>query len=181
MVYIFLANGFEEIEALTQVDYLRRANIDIFTVGVEGECIIGAHNIPVLCDMTLSDISLDEDNLEMIILPGGLGGVDGLTKSAGVAALINYCVKNNKYIASICAAPTLLAKRGLLKGKHAVCYPAMLGELSDCKNTSGRVAVDGKFITAAAAGTSEEFAFELIRILTDNETAEKVRKSIVAR
>lgn len=181
MVYIFLSNGFEEIEALTQVDYLRRADIDIFTVGVEGECIIGSHNIPVLCDMTLQDISLDEDDLEMIILPGGLGGVDGLTKSAGVAALINYCVKNEKYIAAICAAPTLLAKRGLLKGKHAVCYPDMLDELSDCKDTSGRVAVDGKFITAAAAGVSEEFALTIIEVLKGKEASERVRKNIVAR
>ncbi len=181
MVYIFLANGFEEIEALTQVDYLRRAGIDIFTVGIEGECIIGAHDIPVLCDMTLQDVSLDEDDLEMIILPGGLGGVDGLTKSAGVAALINYCVKNEKYIAAICAAPTLLSKRGLLKGKHAVCYPSMLDELSDCRDTSGRVATDGKFITAAAAGTSEEFAFALIKALRGNDAAEMVRESIVAR
>lgn len=181
MVYIFLANGFEEIEALTQVDYLRRADIDIFTVGIDGECVIGAHDIPVLCDMTLQDVSLDEDNLEMIILPGGLAGVDGLSKSAGVAALINYCVKNEKYIAAICAAPTLLAKRGLLKGKNAVCYPAMLDEMSDCKDTSGRVVTDGKFITAAAAGTSEEFAFELISVLRGKEAAEKVRKSIVAR
>ena len=180
MVYIFLAHGFEEIEALTQVDYLRRAGIEVETVGIESDCIYGAHNIPVVCDIEIADIKLDE-NLEMIILPGGLGGVEGLTKSREVERAINFCVKNEIFIGAICAAPTLLAKRGLIKGRHAVCYPAMLGDLSDCSSTDGRVARDGIFITAAAAGVSEEFSFALIEALAGDEAAQKVRESIVAR
>lgn len=180
MVYIFLANGFEEIEALTQVDYLRRAGIEIETVGIESDCIFGAHNIPVICDIEVADIRLD-DNLEMIILPGGLGGVDGISGSPEAMRAVDYCVKNGIYVAAICAAPTILARKGLLSGKHAVCYPAMLEELSDCSDTSGRVALDGKFITAAAAGVSEEFSFALIEALRGKEAAEKVRESIVAR
>lgn len=180
MVYIFLANGFEEIEALTQVDYLRRAGIEIETVGIEGDCIYGAHNIPVVCDIEISDIRLDK-NLEMIILPGGLAGVEGISESREAARAIDYCVKNDRYIAAICAAPTILAQRGLLDGKHAVCYPAMLEELSGCSSTEGRLAVDGKFITAAAAGVSEEFAFALIEALCGKDEADKVKESIVAR
>lgn len=180
MVYIFLAHGFEEIEALTQVDYLRRAGVEIETVGIESDCIFGSHNIPVICDIEIADIRLDE-NLEMIILPGGLGGVEGISESPEAMRAIDYCAKNGIYIAAICAAPTILAKKGLLNGKHAVCYPSMLDELSDCSDTSGRVAKDGKFITAAAAGVSEEFSFALIEALCTSEAAEKVRQSIVAR
>lgn len=180
MVYIFLANGFEEIEALTQVDYLRRAGIDIVTVGIEDDCIYGAHNIPVVCDTTIDEAEISDD-IEMIILPGGLGGVDGISACKKANDIIDYCVERGKYVAAICAAPTILAKKGYLKDKHAVCYPAMLDELSDCKNTDGRVAIDGKFITAAAAGVSEEFSFALIEALCGKEAAEKVRKGIVAR
>lgn len=180
MVYIFLANGFEEIEALTQVDYLRRAGVELYTVGIEDDCIYGAHNIPVVCDKTIREIDID-DRLEMIILPGGLGGVEGMTNCKKVNEIIDFCAENDKYIAAICAAPTILAKKGLLKGKHAVCYPAMLDELSECKNTAGRVAIDGKYITAAAAGVSEEFSFALIEALKGKATAEKVRTGIVAR
>ena len=180
MVYIFLANGFEEIEALTQVDYLRRAGIEAITVGIEGKSIVGAHEITVVCDKVASDIK-DFDGLEMVVLPGGLGGVDGLSGSELVKEAVDYCVKNDKYVAAICAAPTILSGMGLLKGQHAVCYPAMLSELSECSDTSGRVAIDGKFITAAAAGTSEEFSFALIEAICGRESAEKVRRSIVAR
>ena len=181
MVYILLANGFEEIEALTQVDYLRRAGIDIVTVGIEGECITGAHSIPVICDTTIDKAAKFSDRLDMVILPGGLGGVDGISKCGTALEMIRYCAENDKFIAAICAAPTILSKMGLLRGKHAVCYPAMLSELEGCCNTSGRVAVDGKFITAAAAGVSEEFAFALIEVLCGTEAAQKVREGIVAR
>lgn len=181
MVYIFLANGFEEIEALTQVDYLRRAGIELYTVGIEGDCIYGAHNIPVVCDKTIDEIDAEASDIEMVILPGGLGGVDGISGCKKALDTVKYCVENDKYVAAICAAPTILAKMGYLKGKHAVCYPAMLDELSDCSDTSGRVAIDGKFITAAAAGVSEEFSFALIEALCGKEAAEKVRIGIVAR
>ena len=181
MVYIFLANGFEEIEALTQVDYLRRAGIELYTVGIEDDCIYGAHNIPVVCDKTIDEINVCDKNIEMVILPGGLGGVDGISDCDKALDMIDYCVKNEKYVAAICAAPTILAKKGYLDGKHAVCYPAMLDELSMCSDTSGRVVKDGIFITAAAAGVSEEFSFSLIEALKGKDAAEKVRAGIVAR
>ncbi len=180
MVYIFLANGFEEIEALTQVDYLRRAGIEIVTVGIESKCVCGAHGIPVVCDINI-DEAFEKDKIEMIILPGGLKGVEGLKNCGKVSEIIDYCAENGKYIAAICAAPTLLAQKGLLKNKRAVCYPSMLSELHDCLNTDGRVVIDGKYITAAAAGVSEEFSFALISVLKGAEKADRVRTDILAR
>ena len=188
MVYIFLADGFEEIEALTQIDYLRRAGVDIISVGItdgdggvkDTKLIMGAHGIPVVADICACEAIASEE-LEMVILPGGLGGVDGMKKSPKVAELVDYCVKNDKFVAAICAAPTILAQMGLLDGKRATCYPAMKNELNGCLAVGGRVIRDGKIITAAAAGVSEEFSFELISVLKGGETAHKVRESICAR
>ena len=180
MVYIFLADGFEEIEALTQVDYLRRAGIDIKTVGVTGNTVTGAHGISVCCDIPVSCAKLD-DELEMIILPGGIPGVPNLSTCEFVIDAMEYMYKNDKYIAAICAAPTLVAKYGYLEGKNAVCYPSMENELFGANPVDKAVVRDGKIITARAAGASEEFAFELIRALASKEAAEKVKNAIYAR
>ena len=179
MVYIFLADGFEEIEALTQIDYLRRAGIDIISVGIGGERIKGAHGIEVTADITEDEMT--DDGLEMIILPGGLGGVDGIKSSKSAVEMIRRCAENDVYIAAICAAPTILAQMGLLEGKRAVCYPSMSDELCGCIPCRDRVAVDGKFITSIAAGSSEEFSFVLIEVLLGKASAEKVRAGIYAR
>ena len=179
MVYIFLADGFEEIEALTQIDYLRRAGIDIISVGIGGKRIKGAHGIEVTADTTEDEIS--EDGIEMVILPGGLGGVDGIKSSKRALEVIRSCAENGTFIAAICAAPTILSQMGLLDGKRAVCYPSMSDELGNCIPCGERVAVDGKFITAIAAGASEEFSFVLIEALCGKKAAEKVRAGIYAR
>lgn len=180
MVYLFLADGFEEIEALTQADYLRRAGIELKTVGVTGKTVLGAHKIPVVCDITEAEVVLDE-TLEMVILPGGIPGVPNLGKSRVVADALAYADRHGKYIAAICAAPTLLAKYGYLEKKNAVCYPAMKGELSGANYTGKSVVRDGNLITGEAAGASELFSFELIRALRSVEKAEEVRSSICAR
>lgn len=180
MVYVFLADGFEEIEALTQVDYLRRAGIDVKTVGVTGTTVTGAHGISVVCDIPEGSTVLD-DSLEMIVLPGGIPGVPNLSKSEFVIDALEYMYKNDKYIAAICAAPTLVAKYGYLEGKNAVCYPSMENELFGANCVDASVVRDGKIITARAAGASEEFAFELIRALRSKEAADKVKNAICAR
>ena len=164
MVYIFLADGFEEIEALTQVDYLRRAGIKVITVGVTGKTVSGAHGIDVVADIPVGEITLS-DELEMVVLPGGIPGVPNL----------------EKFVAAICAAPTLLARYGYLEGKNAVCYPAMNNEMCGANYKKQSVIRDGLFITAEAAGASEQFAFELIRALRSDDAAQKVRESICAR
>ncbi len=182
MVYLFLADGFEEIEALTQVDYLRRAGIDITTLGISGEYVTGTRNITVKADISVEDA--DMSNAEMLILPGGLGGVNGISGCEKAISMIKEAYEKGIYIAAICAAPTILASFGMLDGKKCVCYPSMLDELEAgggivCADSA--VVRDGKLITAKAAGASEEFSFELIRILKDEKTAEEVRQSICAR
>jgi len=182
MVYLFLADGFEEIEALTQVDYLRRAGIEINTVGVTGEYVTGARRITVKADIALGKAVID-GNTEMLILPGGLGGVEGLKNSPAVMEMLKSAYDKGIYIAAICAAPTILAPLGFLRGRDCTCYPDMMetltqfgGELSEKP-----VVRDGRIITAKAAGASEQFSFELISILKDKEQAEKVRLGICAR
>lgn len=180
MVYIFLAEGFEEIEALTQIDYLRRAGIDIISVGVTGKTVKGAHAIEVAADITIDDLILTDDT-EMVILPGGIPGVPNLEACEKVLDAIEYAFKNGKYIAAICAAPTLLARYGYLEGKNAVCYPAMKDEMCGANYQKTSVVKDGKIITAEAAGASEQFSFELIKALKGENAALKVRESICAR
>lgn len=184
MVYLFLANGFEEIEALTQIDYLRRAGIEITSLGIGGEYISGTRNIVVKADMPIEAVSDELDNVDMLILPGGLGGVDGISSCEKAISMIKSAYEKGIYIAAICAAPTILAGLGMLNGKSCVCYPSMLDKLTNgggiiCPDFS--VVHDGKIITAKAAGASEEFSFELIKTLKDEKTANAVRESICAR
>lgn len=182
MVLLFLADGFEEIEALTQVDYLRRAGVEIVTVGVDGEIACGTRNIVVKCDTTLDKVEYTND-VEMVILPGGLGGMNTLKANVKVCDIVKKAYSDKKYIAAICASPTVFAHLGLLNGKKCICYPGMEDELVQGGGvvTDERVVTDGNIITAKAAGASEEFSFELIRLLCGKDVAEKVKNSICAR
>lgn len=182
MVYLFLADGFEEIEALTQVDYLKRAEIDVKMVGVTGEYILGAHGIQVKSDIGIDDVEYTGD-VKMLILPGGLKGMQNLWENKKVISMVEGAYADGKYVAAICASPTIFAKMGILKGKKATCYPDMQDELvqNGAKVKDESVVSDGNIITARAAGASEEFAFELIKVLKGKEQAEKVGKSICAR
>ncbi len=182
MVYLFLADGFEEIEALTQVDYLRRAGIEIKTLGIGKEYITGTRGIVVKSDMSVDNA--DMNDVDMLILPGGLGGVEGISNSEKAISIIKEAYRKNIYIAAICAAPTILAKLGMLQGKKCICYPAMTDELAlggGIVMADSAVVHDGKIITAKAAGSSEEFSFEIIRTLKNDAAAEAVRESICAR
>ena len=178
MVYIFLADGFEEIEALTQVDYLRRAGIKVVTVGVTGKTVNGAHSIPVVCDITEDEICLT-DELEMVILPGGIPGVPNLEKSKRVKEALTFANEHGLYIAAICAAPTILAELGYLEGKQAVCYPSLLDKLTGADTTHGcPVVVDGNIITGEAAGSAFAFGLKLSEVLRGADKAQKIRESI---
>ncbi len=181
MVYLFLADGFEEIEALTQVDYLRRAGIEIKTLGIGKEYITGTRRITVKADMLIDDA--DPTGFEMLILPGGLGGVEGISSSEKALEMIKYAFDSKKKVSAICAAPTILAKMGLLKGKKCICYPSMTDDLRENGATvvDEAVVCDGLLITAKGAGASEQFSFEIIASLKGRAAAEKVRESICAR
>ena len=178
MVYMFLANGFEEIEALCPLDLLRRAGVQIKTVGVETKMICGAHAINVEADMIDSDFC-DEDP-DMIILPGGMPGTLNLDASETVHKAIDSALANNAYIAAICAAPSILGKRELLCDKEAICYPGFEDQLKGAKISSKKVVKDGKFITAAGMGVALEFGLELVKLLCGETKANELRKAVIA-
>lgn len=173
MVYIFLAEGFEEIEALSPVDILRRGGAEVTTVGVGGKVISGSHNIPVTADITLEET--DCTDAEMLILPGGLPGTTNLEASDKLKDILDKANKEGKYIAAICAAPSVLGKRGMLKGRKATCYPGYEEEMLGAKCVGTPVEVDGSFITAKGAGAASEFAFALLSALKGSEVSDKIR------
>lgn len=155
MIYVFLADGFEEIEALAPVDILRRGGVEVKTVGVTGKTVIGSHNIPVTADIEISQAVTD--GLEAIVLPGGIPGTPNLEKSSEVQSFIDYCTENKKYICAICAAPSILGHKGLLKGKKATAYPTFQAELDGAEIAKEPVVLDGNIITARGAGVSLKF------------------------
>ena len=177
MVYIFLADGFEEIEALTPYDVLKRANIEVKTVCVgKGLSVAGSHGIKVEADINMDDVDLR--TLDMAVLPGGMPGAANLDGSKKLGDILEYTVKNSKYAAAICAAPMVLGKRGYLKGKKAVCYPGFEKYLDGAEICDTCVVRDGYFITAKGMGKALGFGLELVSALKDKETAEKIRNSV---
>ncbi len=178
MVYLFLADGFEEIEALYTLDILRRASIDIKTVGVTGKTATGSHKIPVICDITIQELSANDD-FDMIILPGGLPGAYNLDDSEAVSNFIEIAHKNNKFICAICAAPFILGKRGILKGKKATCFPGFENVLAGAEIQNCGCVRDGNIITARAMGSAHEFALEILKALSSSETSDKMKKAII--
>lgn len=177
MVYILLAPGFEEMEALVPADLLRRAGIEVSLVSLEGEFVPGGRNITVKADCALSDVKLE--NMEAVMLPGGGVGVANLGADPRVEELVKRAAEQGKLCSAICAAPSLLSKYGLLAGKKAVCYPTWADKIAGADYHSGeKLAVDGNIVTGQAAGASFEFGLKLIEVLRDAETARRIRKEI---
>ncbi len=180
MIYVFLANGFEETEAIAPIDILRRCGKEVITVGVGGGEITGSHGITVIPDITESDVILS-DLLEMIVLPGGMPGTLNLEKSSAVQAAISYCTENGRYIGAICAAPSVLGKLGLLEGKKATCFPGFEEFLLGAEYTGDLVNKDGKIITAKGAGAAIEFGLALGAALCGEAKATKIKQSLQCR
>lgn len=180
MIYCFLADGFEEMEALCPIDILRRGECDVTVVGVGEQIITGSHGISVCVDLTDNEITLD-DNIEMVILPGGMPGTLNLEKNANVQKAIDYCANNGKLIAAICAAPSILGHKGLLKEKEAICFPGFEEQL-DCKKVSeDYVCRDGNIITAKGAGVAQEFGLKLLECLKGQSAADRLKASLQCR
>jgi 4-methyl-5(b-hydroxyethyl)-thiazole monophosphate biosynthesis len=173
MVYVFLADGFEEIEALTPIDILRRGGVDVKTVGVTGMTVTGSHKIAVSADIALSDI--DIDTALMIVFPGGQHGTDNLKADPKIAAMLQTAAAKGIYIAAICAAPSILGEAGLLEGKEAICFPGFEKALKGANISQHSVVQDGQFITAKGAGVAAKFGFKLLSLLTDTDTAARIR------
>lgn len=160
MIYVLLAEGFEEIEALAPVDVLRRAGIQVMTAGVGGDVISGAHSISVICDTAVEDIA--EENVEGIILPGGMPGTLNLQADGTVNKLIEYCRDNELLMAAICAAPMILGELGILDGKAAVCFPGFEEHLHGAELCDAFVVSDDNVITARGAGVALEFGEAIV-------------------
>lgn len=179
-VVLFLAKGFEEIEALMPIDILRRGGVEVKTMAIDENDIVivkGAHGISVEADMFYDrDTAL---NADMIILPGGGDGTENLDNHEDIGSLLIDFNNRGKYIAAICAAPSILGKRGILKGKKAVCYSGFEKFLEGAVITDENVVYDGNIITSKSMGVSMEFAFTLLEILKGEETVISVKKSLM--
>lgn len=176
-VYVFLADGFEEIEALAPVDLLRRAEVNVVTVGVTGKTVTGSHGIAVVADAEGKDFVLPEDAV-MVVLPGGGLGTENLGKSPMVQEVLQKAQQSGLWIAAICAAPTVLHKYGLLDKKKATVFPAMQAEMPNSLVSGNAVERDGNIITARAAGVALEFSHALITAVCSREKADAVVQSI---
>ena len=177
MIAVLLADGFEEIEALTPVDILRRAGLDVKTVGIGSKIAVGSHKIPVVCDLLPSEVNLDE--VTMVILPGGMPGSLNLDASEFTSEIINATLKNGGRLAAICAAPLCLGRRGLLSGLRATCYPGFENELVGAVPTDLGVVTDGNITTARGMGVSLAFALELVSLILGHERAEQLSRSVM--
>lgn len=176
MICVFLADGFEEMEAIASIDILRRGGLDVKIVGVNSEYIKGGSGVIVKTDLLLKDITTDD--LEAIILPGGYVGVKNLDKSEKVYEIINHCVKNNILIGAICAAPTILGKMGLLESKTACCYPGLEKELKGAILSKDSVCVSNNIVTANGPAVALDFALKLLECLCGKENSEKAKEAI---
>lgn len=177
-VCVMLADGFEEVEALTTVDLLRRAKIYVDTVSVTDDYTVhGAHGINVQTEELLTEA--DFSDTDMIVLPGGMPGTTNLKEQEGLRSLLCQFAEDGRYLAAICAAPTVLDDLGLLKGKRVTCYPGVEKEIKDAILTHTPVMTDGNIITSQGVGTAIDFALKLIEVLTDEDKAKEIAESIV--
>ncbi len=177
MIYIMLADGFEITEALTTVDVLRRAKLDTLTVGVMGKTVTASCKVKVEADITPDEVELDR--LDCVILPGGLDGTHNLDASDFVHGVLDFALENNKQICAICAAPSILAKRGILDGKNATCYPGFDTIHSDKVNYTGEPAVScDNVITGKGAGCTINFGLLIAEKMASKEIADHVRESM---
>lgn len=177
MIYVFLAEGFEEVEALATVDVLRRAGLDVRTVGVSGSTVSGSHAIPVVCDVMIDDIQPD-GCVDAVVLPGGMPGTLNLENNDKVNSFIDYAYAEGKYVCAICAAPSILGKKGMLNGKEAICFPGFEEYLYGAKLSDKSVCVDGRIITAKACGVALKFGKVIAEQFIGTEKADALWESL---
>ena len=177
MVYVFLADGFEEVEAITPIDYLKRSKIEVLLIGVTGKIVTGSHNLKVFTDHFLDEFDLKIKENDMIILPGGIKG----TKNLSSNKIVLDCIKKSfeiGSIAAICAAPTILGELNLLEGLKACCYPGLEKHLKKATVLFDDVVVDGNIITSKGAGTAQQFSFKIIEYLLNEEKSREIKDQV---
>lgn len=177
-VYLFLAEGFEEVEALTVVDILRRGGIDCQTVSIMGDYdVTSSHMVTVRADLLFDEADFSDG--QMLVMPGGVPGTPNLKAHAGLAKLIRQYKEEGKDLAAVCAAPTIYGEMGLLEGKNATCFPGMEEGLIGANKLTDNVVCDGQFITSRGMGTCIDFGLALLARLTDQDKAQEIGKKIV--
>lgn len=178
MVVVFLANGCEEIEALTQIDVLRRADIEVMGVSITTEKIIkGAHGIDFIADCTLYDV--DFDKVDMVVLPGGLAGRNNLMNCKEAVTVCKKFNEVGKMVAAICASPSVLGENGILEGRSATCYPGFENQCYGAIMSDDNVVRDGNIITSRGPATAMEFAVELVRAIAGDAVAEETAQGLL--
>lgn len=176
MIYLMLADGFEVTEALTTVDVLRRAKLEVATVGVYSKTVTASCNIKVEADISPDEVDLK--NADAVILPGGLDGTRNLEKSPFVQSALDYCVENDRYVCAICAAPSILGHKGILDGGSATCYPGFEVNPGKVSYTGEPAVKSGKVITGRGAGCTLHFGLLIAQTLASKEVADHVRESM---
>ena len=179
MVYMLLGTGFEETEAIAPLDLLRRADVSVATVGLNGKVIKGSHGIGVEADIEIGEMDLT--NMDMIVLPGGLGGVNSIKACPAALDAVRFAWENGKFVAAICAGPTILASLGITDGKKATCYPGCEEQMGNAVMVESAAVTDGKVITGTSAGCAIPFGLALITALKGQAAAEAIAKQIVIR
>lgn len=172
MFYVFLAEGFEETEALATLDVMRRAKLDVKTVGVTGEFVTSSHGVTVKADIQPDEVSFD--GIEGAVLPGGMPGTLNLEKADCVIDCVKYCYENGKIVAAICAAPSIPGHLGMLRGRKATCFPGFEAELDGAEYTASPVETDGKVITGKGAGCAVLFGHAIVSAALSKYAADKV-------
>lgn len=176
MIYVFLADGFEEVEAIAPIDVMRRCGLAVCTVGVTGKTVTGAHAIEVECDLKLDEFN--PADVQAIVLPGGMPGTIHLKENPAVLSSVRAAYDEDKIVAAICAAPSILGEMGLLNGKEAICFPGFEEKLTGAKLSASAVCRDGNIITAKGAGVALEFGAEIAACFVGAEKAGQVLKSM---
>lgn len=180
MIYMLLGTGFEETEAIAPLDLLRRAGAQVLTVGINGKTVYGGHGIGVEADITMDEV--DMTSLEMVILPGGLGGVASISACPAALELISFAWENNKFVSAICAGPTVLAKLGIVGNKNVTCYPGCESQMGNAQVHADQAVVrDGNLITGASAGCAVKFGLALVSALKGEAAAAALEQQIVIR
>lgn len=175
---VLLADGFEEIEALTAVDLLRRARIYVDTISISDDYMVnGSHGINVQTEDLFAEVDFGE--FDMLVLPGGMPGTANLDAHDGVRRVVREFCEKGKYVGAICAAPSILGNMGLLKGKRGTCFPPFEDRLSGAVLVKAPVVQDGNIITSRGMGTAIEFGLKLVEVLTDKAKADEIAQSII--
>jgi len=178
-IAVLLADGFEEVEAVTPIDFLRRAGIDVVTAGVTGKTVTGAHGVKISADAAVGGLPA---GLDGVVLPGGMPGAQNIADSGEAVDLIRKILAAGKLVGAICAAPAVvLGAHGLLQGRRFTCYPGFERDVRGASFTPDRVVADGNLITSRGPGTAAEFALALIEKLAGREEAEKIRKGTLQK